>query len=174
MAKAQILIVEDERIVAQDIRVTLVNLGYSVAAVVSSGEAAIEKAEELRPDLVLMDIVLREDMDGIQAAEQIRTRFDIPVVYLTAYADEKRLERAKLTQPFGYVLKPFNDRELHTNIEMALHRHRMERELKQSEEDWRNAFDALEDVMMVIDKDFNIERINDSGLALLDKTREEE
>ncbi|TET42093.1 MAG: PAS domain S-box protein [Dehalococcoidia bacterium] len=173
MAKAQILIVEDERILAEDIRGSLANLGFSVAAVSSSGEAAIEKAEELRPDLVLMDIVLRGDMDGIQAAEQIRTRFNIPVVYLTAYADEKRLERAKLTQPFGYILKPFDDRELHTNIEMALYRHKMERELKQSEEDWRNSFDALEDVMLIVDKDFNIENINESGLALLGQSREE-
>jgi CheY-like chemotaxis protein len=122
MSRARILIVEDDRITAEDIRLSLGSLGYSVTGMASSGEEAIKKAEELHPDLVLMDIVLRGDMDGIEAAGRIRARFNIPVVYLTAYADDETLERAKLTQPFGYILKPFDDRELRSNIEMALYR----------------------------------------------------
>ena len=116
MAKTEILIVEDERITAEDIRLSLGGLGYAVTGMASSGEEAIRKAEELHPDLVLMDIVLGGDMDGIEAAEIIRARFNIPVVYLTAYADEKRLERAKVTQPFGYILKPFDDKQNLENI----------------------------------------------------------
>ncbi len=173
MARTEILIVEDERITAEDIRLSLGGLGYSVTGMASSGGEAIKKAGELHPDLVLMDIVLGGDMDGIEVAEQIRARFNIPVVYLTAHADEKTLERAKVTQPFGYILKPFDGRELRTSIEMALYRHRMEMQLREAEQDWRDSCNALEDVMMIIDKDFNVENINDQGLALLGQSREE-
>lgn len=116
MAKTEILIVEDERITAEDIRLSLGGLGYAVTGMASSGEEAIRKAEEPHPDLVLMDIVLGGDMDGIEAADRIRARFNIPVVYLTAYADEKTLERAKVTQPFGYILKPFDDKQNLENV----------------------------------------------------------
>ncbi|MEW5801245.1 MAG: response regulator [bacterium] len=119
MDKARILIVEDEIIIAKSLQVKLEDKGYSVCAVVSSGERAVQKAEEEMPDLVLMDIVLAGDMDGIEAARQIRSRFDIPVIYLTAYADNNVLNRAKVTEPFGYILKPFEDRELYANIERS-------------------------------------------------------
>ena len=119
----RILVVEDETIVGEDIRRRLETLGYTVSAVVSSGEEAIKEAEGNDPDLVLMDIVLKGDMDGIEAAELIRTKCDIPVVYITAYADEKLQQRAEATKPYGYILKPFEDRELHTTIEMALSKH---------------------------------------------------
>ncbi|GAB1544421.1 hypothetical protein NUACC21_70970 [Scytonema sp. NUACC21] len=122
MADARILIVEDERIVAKDISKRLKNLGYVVVAAVSSGEEAIEKAAETRPDLVLMDIRLKGKMDGIKASEQIRAEFNIPVIFLTAYADEKTLQRAKVTEPFGYIVKPFDERELYAAIEVALRR----------------------------------------------------
>ena len=127
MSNSQILVVEDEGIIAKDIKNTLGLLGYFVVAVASSGEEAIEKAIETHPDLVLMDIVLEGDMDGVEAAEQIRDRFDIPVVYLTAYSDDKTLQRAKITEPYGYILKPFQERELYTTIEMALYKHKIER-----------------------------------------------
>ncbi len=133
MAKTKILVVEDEGIIARDLQNVLTGLGYVVSAVVSSGEAAVEQAAQTRPDLVLMDIVLDGEIDGIEAAEQIRIRFDIPVIFLTAYADEKMLKRAKVTEPFGYLLKPFEDRELSTNIEMALYKHQMEKKLRESE-----------------------------------------
>jgi len=128
MADPQILVVEDEGIVVTGIRNMLKSLGYGVPAVASSGKEALRKAAETHPDLVLMDIVLEGDMDGIQAAERIRARFNIPVVYLTAYADDSTVQRAKMTAPYGYLLKPFNERELHAAIEMALYKHMIERE----------------------------------------------
>jgi signal transduction histidine kinase len=122
MAAEKILVVEDERIVARDIEKRLKKLGYVVSASVASAEAAIEKVAELRPDLVLMDIRLKGLMDGIEAAEHIRTEFETPVIYLTAYADEATLQRAKATEPFGYIVKPFDERDLHVAIEVALRR----------------------------------------------------
>ncbi len=112
MTETQIVIVEDESIVAEHIRRYLQKMGYSVSSVAYSGEKAIAEVEKKSPDLVLMDIVLQGEMDGIETARQIRSRFNIPVVYLTAYSDEKILERAKITEPFGYVIKPFYEREL--------------------------------------------------------------
>ncbi len=123
---ADILIVEKERIVAEDIRRSLQNLGYSVSAVVSSGDEALQKIKENLPDLILVDIVLKGDMDGIEAAEAIRSQFNVPVVYLTAYTDENLLRQAKMTEPSGYIVKPFEDRELHIVIETALRRHETE------------------------------------------------
>jgi len=122
MPKAKILIVEDERIVARDIQKSVEALGYLVCAMTSSGEKAIQKADEFRPDLVLMDIVLKGAMDGIEAAGQIGAALKIPVVYLTAYDDDDILQRAKITTPYGYITKPFNDRELHIAIEIALYK----------------------------------------------------
>jgi PAS domain S-box-containing protein len=130
----KILIVEDERIVAQDIRQRLENMGYTVSAVVSSGKEALQKISSIQPDLTLMDVVLKGNMDGIEVAEKIHDQADIPVVYLTAYADEKTLQRAKVTEPYGYILKPFEDRELRTTIEMALYKHNMENKLKENEQ----------------------------------------
>jgi signal transduction histidine kinase len=130
MVKAQILVVEDERIVAKDIVKSLQRLGYIVIASVASGEEAIKKVSEHQPDLVLMDIMLKGNMDGITATEQIKTSFDIPVIYLTAYADENTLERAKITEPFGYILKPFDERDLHTTIEIAMRRHIAEKAVR--------------------------------------------
>ncbi len=147
MKKKQVLIVEDERIVADDIRMSLEKLGYSVCGMVSAGEQAVEKTAKMRPDVVLMDIVLEGKMSGIEAAEVIRSRFDIPIIYLTAYSDSKTLERAKMSEPFGYVLKPFEDRDLQTTIEMALYKHKMDKLLRESEEKYRtlaeNAYDAI-------------------------------
>jgi len=126
MANANVLVVEDENIVARDILAMLKGLGYGVAAVAASGEEAIEKATSRQPDVVLMDIVLKGRIDGVQAAQHIRDHLHIPVIYLTAYADEDTLQRAKVTEPFGYILKPFEERELHIAIELALYRHKME------------------------------------------------
>ena len=134
MNNAKILVVEDERIVAKDIQVSLEDLGYTVPAVVASGEEAISKAAETFPDLVLMDINLKGNIDGVEAARQIRTRFDVPVIYLTAYSDDNTLERAKLTQPVGYLLKPFKARELHAAIQIALTKYRLEKKLKEHQQ----------------------------------------
>lgn len=134
MGDAKILVVEDENIVAKDIENSLKSLGYAVSAVVSSGEEAVKSAEDTHPDLVLMDIVLKGEMDGVQAAEQIRDQFNIPVVYLTAYADEKTIQRATATEPFGYIVKPFERRELQSSIKVALCRNKTESKLRKSEE----------------------------------------
>ena len=147
MGKMNILVVEDERIVAEDIKMRLQKLGYAVPGVAFSGEEAVKKAENMQPDLVLMDIVLEKKMSGIEAASIISSRFNIPIIYLTAYADNKTLERAKITEPFGYILKPFEDREVYTTIEMALYKHKMGNMLKESEKRYRslveNAHDAI-------------------------------
>jgi len=138
LSKIKVLVVEDERIVAKDIQNTLINLGYEVPAIASTGEEAIKKAGELRPDIVLMDIVLKGEIDGIEAAGQIKAKLRIPIIYLTAYEDEETLDRAKITEPLGYILKPFEERDLHTTLEMALYKHSMETKLHESEERYRS------------------------------------
>ncbi len=125
--KKRILVVEDERLVAEDILRTLEDLGYAVTSVVSSGEEAIATVAKEKPDLVLLDIVLKGELSGIEVAEHIRSHYRVPVVYLSAYADAPTLERAKVTEPYGYILKPFEDRELHTAIEIALYKSRAEK-----------------------------------------------
>ena len=133
MRKTKILVVEDESIVARDIRNMLAGLGYEVTAVVSGARAAIQKAQETGPDIVLMDVMLHGDITGVEAAEQIYTNFSIPVVYLTAYADSTTVQQAKKTEPFGYIIKPFEERELQTTIEIALYKYKMQMELKDRE-----------------------------------------
>jgi PAS domain S-box-containing protein len=145
------MIVEDQNIVARDLRSALMGMGYHVPAVASSGEEAIEWAEAHRPDLVLMDVVLQGDIDGIEAAARIRERFDIPVIYLTAYADHDTLERAKRTEPLGYVMKPFEETDLYTTIEVALHKHEMDRKVKESEERYFDLYENAPDLYATID-----------------------
>ncbi|MEG3896914.1 MULTISPECIES: EAL domain-containing protein [unclassified Microcoleus] len=123
MFHKKILIVEDESIIAEDISDSLISLGYKITDIVYSGEEAIISAAEFLPDLVLMDVNLQGEIDGITAAAEIRSRFQIPVVYLTAYADENTLRRVNATKPFGYIVKPFEEKNLHTTIQLALHRH---------------------------------------------------
>ncbi|MEO8891328.1 MAG: ATP-binding protein [Coleofasciculaceae cyanobacterium] len=132
MQNIKVLIVEDEEIVAFDIESILHSLGYEICAVVSSAEEAIASTSLCLPDLILMDIMLKGSMDGIQAAAEIHRRFNIPIVYLSAYGDTNTIERAKLTEPFGYLLKPFAEKELHTAIEIALTRHYAEQKVRQA------------------------------------------
>ena len=119
---------EDEWVIAEDIQQSLEKLGYAVTSIEASGEKAVQKAEEDKPDLILMDIVLKGKIDGIEAAKQIHSRFNIPVIYITAYDNKSILERAMIAEPFGYLLKPFEERELHTTIEMALYKHKAEKQ----------------------------------------------
>ena len=128
----RILVVEDEIIVAEDIAFRLRRLGYAVSAILFQGEDAIQHCQAHQPDLVLMDIVLKGAVDGIEAAQIIRENFKIPIVFLTAYADEKTLKKAVVTEPFGYILKPFKEKDLHTTIEIALHRHQVETKINQA------------------------------------------
>jgi CheY-like chemotaxis protein len=128
MEKASILVVEDEAIVAMDIANTLRNLGHEVTDTVPSGEQALASVKENRPNVILMDIILKGEMDGIQTAEQIRAQYSIPVIFLTAYADEKTLERAKITAPCGYLTKPFEETDLRIAIEVGIYRAKLESE----------------------------------------------
>ena len=165
MSSARILVVEDERITAEDIKDGLKSLGYEVPAVVHSGEDAVCKATELQPDLVLMDIKLEGEMDGIEAAGEIKKHFDIPVIYLTAYSDENTLERAKMTEPSGYVLKepsgfvhkPFKESELHTVIELTLYRHKMEK----NHDQWLEAMlESMNEALIAADENGKIKFMN--------------
>jgi PAS domain S-box-containing protein len=151
MANAQILVVEDESTIAITIQDTLKIFGYTVPAIVGSGEEAIQKVAEVQPDLVLMDIRLEGSMDGVEAAEKIRSDFNIPVVYLTAYIDDKTVQRAMITGPFGYILKPFEERELHIAVELALYKHNIEMKVKESEQLLSTILENIGDAVISID-----------------------
>src|SRR5262245_3069710 len=152
MRKAKIMVVEDEGVVAADIQDCLKGLGYGVSRVASSADAAVQQVSEDQPDLVLMDIQLNGRGDGIDAANRIREQFDIPVVFLTAHADEATLQRAKVTAPFGYILKPYDERELHTTIEIALHRHASEAKIKRLETWLAAVLESIGDAVVATDK----------------------
>lgn len=168
----KILVVEDESIVAMDIESRLRSHGYSTS-VAYSGKGAVKKAEEVMPDLILMDIMLNDEIDGIQAAEQIKSSFDVPIVYLTAYSDPNTLQRAKITQPFGYIIKPFSERELHIAIEIAIYKHGMEKRLKESER-WLSAtLRSIGDAVIATDERGVIKFINLFAEALTGWKQEE-
>lgn len=160
-AKARILIVEDETIVAFDLSSRLETLGFAVIGVASNGTTAIEMVEKEKPDMVLMDIMLGGDIDGIEAAKRMNEKDFIPVIYLTAYSDPGTLERAKLSEPFGYILKPFEEQELRSTIEMALYKYTIEKKLKESEERYRMV--AEQTGQLVYEYNINIGEIVLSG-----------
>lgn len=163
---AQILVVEDEQIVALELRDRLVRMGHAVPAMVATAEEAVERAGRLHPDLVLMDIKLQGDMDGIEAAERIRRKLDIPIVYITAFADDQTVKRAKATEPDGYLIKPFQERELHVVIEVAIHRHEMARRLREAEA-WRIALlRSAGDAVLAVGKDGRVKLMNPLAEAL--------
>ncbi len=152
MAQTNVLVVEDESIVSKDIQHSLKKLGYHVVGAASTGEQAVELAREHVPDIILMDIMLKGEMSGIDAAEAIRKEANIPVIFLTAYADESTLAKAKVTQPYGYIIKPFKEIDIHTSIEMALYKHKKEAEVLK-ERDMLYALvenkDSNEDILFV-------------------------
>lgn len=152
IAKARIFIVEDSSVVALDLQRSLQNMGYHVMGVFSSGEEAIEVIPTLPADLIMMDIHLKGKLDGVETAAIIRSKVDIPVIYLTAYSDQETLERAKITDPFGYIIKPFEIRELNTAIEMALYKHKMEYKLRESEKWLSTTLQSIGDAVIAIDK----------------------
>ena len=151
MTQASILVVEDEHIVAKDIAARLTRRGYSVVAIASTAAEAITEAGRHRPNLVLMDIMLKGDVDGITAADRIRELYGLPIVYLTAYADDNTLQRAKVTDAFGYILKPFEERELSITIEMALYKHRIEARLRESERWLTTTLRSIGDAIIAAD-----------------------
>ena len=171
--KTRIMIVEDDTIVAKDLEESLISFGYEITTSVDTGEEAIKEAEKERPDLVLMDIRLRGKMDGIEAAEIIRKNTFLPVIYLTAYSDEKTLQRAKITEPFGYVLKPFDEKMLHTVIEMALYRHNIETKLRSLKEYNENILESMPVGVTVLGLDKRITSINRTEESLFGIAKEE-
>lgn len=151
MPKNNILIVEDNRVIAEDIKLSLNKMGYKVCAIIAYGEKLVSVAEEMKPDLVLMDIMLKGRMNGIDAARLLKDRFDIPVVYLTAYADEDILQRAKMSEPNGYIIKPFDEKDLKVAVEIALYKHHMERKLKESKEWFATTLSSIGDAVIATD-----------------------
>lgn len=170
MANARILVVEDENAVAGYLKLSLNNMGHAVVAVCGYGEEAVTQALLLRPDLVLMDINLCGRMSGVEAAGKIRESLDIPIVYLTACDDEETQQRAKLTEPFGYVLKPFKKKELQTTIEMTLYRHNKERELKERQSFIEAILSNIQSGIIVTDLDRRIVLINPYALNCIGGT----
>lgn len=171
MAAAKILVVEDERITGEDIKMGLESAGYTVPSIVSSGEEAIQEVEKFLPDLVLMDIRLNGEMDGIEAAENIRSRFKIPVIYLTAFSDENTVKRAKETQPsgfiikkpFGFLHKPFDDNELQTAIEITLKHHELEKKFYRPDKWIQNMLSNISDAVISTDPRGRINFMNSSA-----------
>jgi PAS domain S-box-containing protein len=160
-----VFIVEDESIVASDIRDALQHLGYEVTGMAKSGETALEKIGEARPDIILMDIHLAGTLDGIETAATIRKAHAIPVVYLTANSDTPILERAKATEPYGYILKPFDERDLKSTIEIALHKHRTDERVRDSDQLIRSLVNTDTEPMFIVDRDTNILFINDAFVS---------
>ena len=162
----RILVAEDEQVVAMDLEQSLIGLGYEVSGIADSGWQAIRMAGETHPDLVLMDVQLRGKMDGIAAAEEIRRRWQIPVVYTTAYSSDMTIERAKATEPLGFLVKPFRTRELNAAISLALHQHRLAREVLASRA-WLTAIlIGIRDAVIVTDGSGNVQFLNPSACAL--------
>lgn len=165
MTAGKILIVEDERVTAEDLREILTQLGHTVTAVVSTAADAIREAERGSPDLALMDIHIQGEIDGVEAARVLRRRFDIPVVYLTAHADPETLSRARLAEPLGYVIKPFQEPELQASVEMALHKQRIDRESKQRQRQLSGTLNAIGEGVISIDRQETVTLLNSASEA---------
>lgn len=166
MTETKVLVVEDESIVALDIQSRLTKLGYLVPAIATSGLEAIDKATAIQPDLVLMDIKLKGELDGIETVRQLQAQFDLPVVYLTAFADEVTLQRAKITTPNGYLLKPFVERELKITIEMALYKHKLEKQLKESQQWLDTTLHSIGEAVIATDAAGRVKSMNPTAEQL--------
>jgi PAS domain S-box-containing protein len=170
---ARILIVEDESVAAWYLQEALESVGHQVVGTAASGEEAIPLAAETQPQLVLMDIRLQGEMDGIATANQIYSRFNLPIVYLTAHADDATLSRAIATNPYGYLVKPFQEREVHTTIEIALRRYELEKRTENTKNWFANALNSIGDATIVTDCNGNITLINPAAEALTEWTQQE-
>ncbi len=160
MDNERILIVEDEKIIALDLQRRLERFGYVICDTSADGEDAVVKARQHRPDIILMDIMLAGAVDGIDAAKIIKRELQLPVIFLTAYADERTLERAKEAEPFGYILKPFKERELYTTIDIALYKYRVDRNLKRQERLFSAILHSVNDAIVAIDTNSRILFLN--------------
>lgn len=161
--RARIMVVEDEAVISMEIQDRLARMGHSVCGTAASGDEAVSLASSNRPDLILMDIQLRGDVDGVEAAREIRSRMGVPVIYLTAFADDRTIERARETQPCGYLVKPFSDKELYAAIEMALYKRSMEEQLRESQQQFATTVRCIADCVIVTDTDMRITLMNPSA-----------
>ena len=168
MAKAKIMVVEDEELVAFAIKSLLEGIGYEVPYVLSSGEEAVREAGETEPDLILMDIHLNGRMSGIEAAGIIKDSYRLPVVYLTAYSDADTLDKAKRTEPYGFVLKPYDEHSLEATIEMALHKSSVQNELRRTKEQMAAILRSVGDGIIVTGVNGMVEYINPTASRLLE------
>ena len=166
MGKTKILVVEDEAGIAKDLQRRLEQMGYDVPCIAASGEEAVNRVREHKPDLVLMNVLLAGAMDGIEAADRIHSTNDIPIIYLTENADEEILERAKITEPFGYLIKPVSDRELHSNIEITIYKHRTDRKLIEKEKWHSTVLSSIGDAVIITDTEGNIRFMNPAAESL--------
>jgi len=171
--KKKILIVEDQLIIAMDLKLTLEGLGYEVIGIAGTAEECFNFFEKEKPQLVLMDIMLSGNVDGISAAEGIHKQFDVPIIYLTAHSDDRSLSRANLTGPYGYIVKPIDERDLYTSIEIALHRFSIDKELKTSEFKYRTLFEQSLDPIFIADESVLILDANKAMIDLFEFPLEE-
>lgn len=172
MKPVKIVVVEDESIVAKDIQNTLIKLGYEVPAIASTHSAAIEKIKEHKPDLVFMDIKLKGSSDGVEIAAEIKEEFDIPVIFLTSFVDKDTLERAKITEPYGYIVKPFNETDLRTAVEIALYKYSRDSEMKQSKQLYVRTLQNLSDAMIITNDKATITFANEKAEKFSDSDEE--
>lgn len=163
----QILVVENEVVIGEGVRQVLTEMGYSPVALAMSGKEAITQATRTRPDVVLMDIRLGGDMDGIEVAGKIRRELDIPIIYLTAHADDETITRAKVTEPFGYVLKPYEAKELRVAIEMALHKHKTEQQARGREEWLAKTLGSIPNAMFATNDRGRVTFVNQAAINLI-------
>ena len=167
MAHERILIVEDEKITAMMISHQIQNLGYEPLGPIATGEEAVANIAEFCPDAILMDITLKGPMDGIEAANSIQSKYFCPIIYVTAHSDQSTLDRAKLKTPFGYIVKPVSERELHIAIEIALYNYKMEERLKESKEWFRTTLNSIDEAIIALDALGTVTFINPVACAFL-------
>jgi two-component system, cell cycle sensor histidine kinase and response regulator CckA len=168
-----ILVVEDETVIATDLERTLRRMGYGVLRPVASADEALEAVQLYQPDLVLMDIRIQGDRDGIETASELQRLYGVPVIFLTAHSDPATLERAKMTRPLGFLLKPFRARDLHATVDMALHRHKAARKIVENERWLRTILNSINDAVVVSAEDGRMSLLNLRARELLRRTEEE-
>ena len=166
MSSKKILIVEDEAIVALTLEQTLTDLGYTVCNRIDRGEDVLAAVKKCSPNLILMDIMLKGEMTGVDAANLVKNEFKIPIIYLTAYSNEEIFKKAKITDPAGYIIKPFNERELQINIDIALYKHEAENKIIASEKKFRNLAESIPQIVFECDKKGNVTFLNEVGFQL--------
>jgi len=159
----RVMVVDDEAVITTQLEERLASMGYAVVGAASSGEEALEMAKQVEPDIILMDIVMPGTLDGIDAAKEVREKLDIPVIFLTAYADDRLVKKASHVGPFGYIVKPYQEREIRAAIEVAIYEKNIDRQLRASEEKYRNLVNTTKDLVFTVDVGGNILFANPSA-----------